>query len=481
MLPYLGKIKKLIFFSVLFVGFTTMWSCSKEATGPEEPVPGDPDISFSFRDANGVLINEELVSYKRSNDSLYVDLPPGTYLKNLIPDISFHGKSIYPETGISQNFSSPVAYTVTSYDDAVTELVVKAGIMQKNNVVFVGNQNKSLLALDALSGQLIWKFEAGGSLAYSSPTYKDGVLYAGCIDEYVYALNPLNGELIWKFYAGPTGIESDAICVDSTVYVGSNDDHLYAIDAIRGVLRWKFRTGANISSSPVVSGDTIYFGSSDNNFYALSAGTGELIWQFTTGGMINQSAATLYNNTLYVGSRDGYLYAIDAATGSEKWKFSSGGISFEQSSPTVKDGVLYMASWYEIGDFSKGGSVYAINAETGALVWESMKGIGFSTSPYVYEGKLYIGGDDGNITALDIATGEILWERKIYHNSANPVAADGILYIGGSGTGYFYAFDALTGKDIWKYPTPGNYGNSSPLIVDQLYEPHHSTVSGLQP
>ncbi len=467
---------------VIYIILFLSTGCTREAA--DDPSQADPipnSLHFSFRHANGERIKADQIVTRNSGDSVFVELPPGTYLKNLVPEITHTGKSIYPASGTNQNFSSPIVYTLTNKDGSTTKTVVKAAIMQPKSIVFVGIDDYKILAIDALNGSLRWAFEGGASFAYSSPTYKDGILYSGCTDNYVYAINPLNGEMIWKFFAGETGVESDAVCVDSTVYTGSNDDHLYAINSITGELRWKFLTNANVSSSPVISGDTVYFGSSDSQFYALRSTDGTLLWQFSTQGMINQSAATLYNNTLYFGSRDGHVYALDATTGKEKWKFSSDGISFEMSSPTIKNGVLYIGSWYDLSSpTTRAGSVYAIDVHSGKLIWESLKNIGFSSSPYITDKLLYICRDDLNLSALDPVTGNLVWSQKIFPNSSSPVEAHGIVYCGGSGTRYFYALDAMSGLVRWTFPLGSNASASSPLIIDELHFTYYPTESGMQ-
>lgn len=453
-------------------------SCKKEV---DSSTPQNDDlISFQFKRADGTIINMKDIAVTYTNDSIHVKLPPGTYLKNLIPDITFTGKSVLPASGENQNFSAPVTYTVTAEDGNTSKRVVEAAIMQPTSIVYVGTGDGYLYALDATTGSMKWSFKSGGSFAYSSPTYKDGIIYEGSIDNYVYAINSINGAMLWKTQGGTTGIESDAICVDSTVYVGTNDDYLLALDAITGDERWEFRSSANISSSPLTSGNVVYFGSSDNYFYALNKQTGELLWRFPTGGMINQSGASLVNGVLYFGSRDGFLYAVDASAGTLVWKYDTGGISLEQSSPTVKDGVVYIGGWYRM-DFQKAGSVYAINTTTGELIWEKLQDVGFSSSPFVSNNRLFITGDDGNITALNTADGSILWQKTIYANSASPVEAHGVVYVGGSGTGYFYALDAATGNVVWTFTTPNNggLGTSSPIVIDEVSIPFYPSDSGI--
>lgn len=453
------------------------FSCKKNHV--EQPQPEENKITFSFKRANGTVIDSKEISVSYLADSIQVKLPPGTYLKDLIPEITFTGKSVFPKSGVNQNFSAPVTYSVTANDGSVSKRVVDAAIMQPTSIVYVGTNDGYLYALQARTGKKEWEFKADGSFAYSSPTYKDGIIYEGSIDNYVYAINSLDGSLIWKQLVATTGIESDAICVDSTVYVGTNDDYMLALDAITGNERWRFQTGSNISSSPLASGDTLFFGSSDSYFYALNRQSGSLLWKFNAGDMINQCGASLIDGILYFGSRNGSVYAVDAKSGNQVWEFQSGGMSFEMSSPTVKDGVVYIGGWYNVPAFSLAGSVYAINAATGSLIWEKMQNTGFSSSPYVVDGKLYITGDDLNITALNTSDGSLIWKKEILPNSASAVVAHGIVYVGGCGTGYIYALDANTGNEIWKFSTPGFGGTSSPLVIDNVSIPFYPGDSGI--
>ncbi len=48
---------------------------------------------------------------------------------------------------------------------------------------------------------------------------------------------------------------------------------MYALDATTGDVRWSYRTGNEIFSSPVVSGNIVYIGSEDGKLYALNTGS----------------------------------------------------------------------------------------------------------------------------------------------------------------------------------------------------------------
>jgi hypothetical protein len=74
--------------------------------------------------------------------------------------------------------------------------------------VYAGNRDGWFYALDALTGDLRWRFQTGGSIMYSA-AYKDGVVYFGSNDACAYALDASDGSLVWKSEKLPgAGFES---------------------------------------------------------------------------------------------------------------------------------------------------------------------------------------------------------------------------------------------------------------------------------
>lgn len=466
-LPKLTAVKRFLPVSILFV-IVIFTSCEKTV----DKSAAKNIIAFAVRHSNGMPIDTSKIEVSISSDSITILLPPGTDLNGLIPDIKITGVSISPSSGVPQDFSKPVTYTVTAQDGSSANYYVTVGFQPLRNIVFAGSSDHNFYALDALSGKLIWKYTGGGWFSYASPVAINGIVYAGCTDDTVYAFNAGTGAVIWKFRTGGA-IEASLSVVDGVVYAGSVDDYLYALNALTGEMKWKFRTGENVSSKASVLNGVVYFGSSDANIYALDVSSGSLKWKFTAGAMINQSGVVISKGVLFVGSRDGSLYAVDAVSGNLKWKYSTNGISLEESTPSVVDGLVYIAGWYNIGSFSIAGSVYAIDQSTGSLVWQSLNALGFSSSPYLSAGRLYISADDGNFYALNSSTGAVLWSKPILPNSAGAAVADGIVYVGGGGTGFIYAFDAVTGTERWKFPV-GSEGivTSTPCVIDsngQIY------------
>jgi outer membrane protein assembly factor BamB len=483
------SILKLHWIIYAFIAFNLFAACTKSSTSPiptPTPVPTPtPDSSakkitaFNLTRSDGSPFDPAEYMVAINPDSIKIVLPPLVIRNGLKASFQHEGKSVSPANGTIQNFSSPVTYTVTAQDGSTKQYTIQAAYANPVSVVFIGAGN-TFYALNADNGTVRWSYTGGGSFAYSSATYRDNVVYVGCIDSYVHAFNASNGRLLWKYKLGDTGIESDAVIEDSTVYVGSNDDKMYALDAITGSPRWSFTTGGNISSSPKIANGKVYFGSSDSKFYAVDARTGQLVWQYQTGAMINQSGASLINGNLYFGSRDGYLYSLNANTGTMNWRYGAGQVSFEACSPTVSNNIVYIGGWYNVPGFNVKGSLFAVNANTGSLIWEKLPNTGFSSSPFVSNGRISITGDDLKISVLDASTGNIIWQKPLLANSSSPVEANGVIYVGGGGNGFIYAFNETNGNEIWKFAIPGALQTSSPLVIELSGEINYPGDSGGQ-
>lgn len=108
-----------------------------------------------------------------------------------------------------------------------------------------------------------------------------------------------------------------------------------------------------------------------------------LRWQYSAE--VDISSPAVANGVVYVGSIDGNVYALNARTGALVWQYPTGG--YIQSSPAVANGVVYVGS--------EDGNLYALNASTGALLWQDFAG--GSSSPAVANGLLYFASDFGNL------------------------------------------------------------------------------------
>ena len=256
------------------------------------------------------------------------------------------------------------------------------------------------------------------------------------------------------------------------------------VPKLNGV-KWKFHTAGKIYSSPVVAAGKVFFGSTDGNLYAIALEDGTLAWKFATKGRITSSPAVA-DGVVYIESYDGSLYAVDESSGKVKWNFATAGekrfaakgihginppeetmpdpFDFFLSSPAIWSGAVYFGS----GD----GDVYAVDAATGALKWKFQTGDVVHASPAIAGGSVYIGSWDTYFYSLDAATGKMNWRFKTgedpkIHNQigiqSSAAVADGFVYFGCRDSN-LYALDARTGEKKWAYNNKGSWVIGSPAV-----------------
>ena len=234
---------------------------------------------------------------------------------------------------------------------------------------------------------------------------------------------------------------------------------------------WEFGAGDRIFATPAVQGNTAWIGTNGGKLIALDLATGKPRWQFETKGPIHASPAVA-DGLVFCNSYDGNLYAIDAETGAKRWSFSAPGERrFEApglhgasprtqtfwdpfdpfaSRPAIANGFVYFGSG--------NGNVYALDAATGSLKWKFATGNVVHASPAIAGGNLYVGSFDSVLYALDAATGAEKWRYQAgrddkMHNQegfqASPIIFNGTVF-NGCRDAQFYAFDARTGRKLWQ-------------------------------
>ncbi len=149
------------------------------------------------------------------------------------------------------------------------------------------------------------------------------------------------------------------------------------------------------------------------------------------------------------------------------WTFSFGGEKQrgQEAQPLVADGVMYVT-----GSYSR---LFAIDVKTGEELWQYDARLPDGIMPCcdvinrgaaLYEDMVYFGTLDAKIVALDAKTGKVKWKKKVgdykagYSLTATPLIVEGKVVTGVSGgefgiVGKVEARDAKTGELVWSRPT----------------------------
>ena len=197
--------------------------------------------------------------------------------------------------------------------------------------------------------------------------------------------------------------------------------------------------------------------------YSQNNNPGDLIWSVEFEENVREASPTVVDGVAYIA--DLYtIFAIDISNGDIIWDTELDNPIYE--SPAVVDGVLY------IGDQSR--LVYAFDITDGSNIWTQDEYYSTSLSralTTVFGDVVYMStGSDHNLNngwlrALDAATGDMIWEYETVLSARNnsPVVDNNIVYIGDS-SGRLYAVDALTGDELWVFNSGQNSIHSSATV-----------------
>ncbi len=147
------------------------------------------------------------------------------------------------------------------------------------------------------------------------------------------------------------------------------------------------------------------------------------------------------------------------------WSRSTGDGTDEQFIklvPTVSGERVYVAD--------RGGSVSAIEFETGKVVWRKKTDIAISAGPGVGEGLALVGSSEGDLVAFDAETGEIRWRTEVSSEVLSvPRVYDGVVIVQ-TVDGNLAGLNADSGEAIWIHdrsvPVLTLRGTSTPLVAD---------------
>ena len=246
-----------------------------------------------------------------------------------------------------------------------------------------------------------WDVSVGSGIGdfYSNlhPAYADSVVYAADRKGTVKALNADDGKEVWS------------------VNLAEKDG-------------WFSRKPALLSGGLTVAGGHVYVGSEKAQVYALDAGDGAVVWKTTAAGEV-LSRPTVSDGLVLVHTSNGQLQALDENSGVVKWtvNLDMPALSLRgESAPAVAYGAAIVG-----GD---NGRVSAVLMQQGQMIWQQRisQATGSTeidrlsdvdTTPVIVNGVVYALAYNGNLTALDLRSGQIMWKREL--GSVNDFIVDG--------------------------------------------------------
>ena len=311
------------------------------------------------------------------------------------------------------------------------------------------------------AGQPLWSadltaaFDAGGGISGGGLAVAGSSLFVATGYGEVVALNAASGQVLWRQRVDAP--VSGAPATDgNAVYVSGRDGSAWAISASDGKVIWQVpgtpsASGYVGTAAPSVGDRAVIFPTSAGDLMAvLKIGGGTKVWQASLAGKRLGRAyaftadvtgdAVIDGRVLYAGSAAGRTVAMSAASGERIWSAGEGALG----PVAVAGGSLFL-----VNDQAE---LVRLDAATGDVIWavempyfteekiKRRKGIYAHYGPVLAGGRIMVVSSDGLLRAFDPTNGNLTYSAEIPGGAAaQPAVAGGVLYVVG-GNGQLHAF-----------------------------------------
>lgn len=336
----------------------------------------------------------------------------------------------------------------------------------------------------------LWKTSVGDGAGDTGirlrPAYADGVVYAASPDGSLKAIDAKSGDTVWKDYTRQHGwfgwgdshrkdakYSGGPAVASGLLVVGTLDGHVYAYDAKTGKARWTVTLPSEVIASPAIVGDLVVVRTEDGRIYGLNADTGDRKWandQSTVPSLSlrGNGPPLVANGVVFFGSDDGHLTALRLDNGEKLWDLplAKGGGRTEIDQLDDADGgvlldgdTLYAAAYH--------GELTAVDGRTARPLWHHP----FSTyTSLAVSGNTLVGVDDkSDVWAFDKSSGSDMWKQAgLEWRWLSAPAVQSTYAVVGDTRGYIHWLSLDNGKFAARERLSHKAIRAQPLVVGNV-------------
>ncbi|MBA2648482.1 MAG: outer membrane protein assembly factor BamB [Legionella sp.] len=258
------------------------------------------------------------------------------------------------------------------------------------------------------------------------------------------------------------------LVVKDVIYTAEANGLVQAQMKKDGQLKWSHQLKHGIVSGPSIKEGLVALGTNAATLVVLNQADGTVRWQSKIFGEM-LSPPAIAQGKVIAKTIDGKVFAFDATTGKQLWVANHGAPSLvlkASSSPVVLGNLVLIG-------FSDG-KLEALNLETGQTVWQRSiayasgssdveRLVDIDSDPIVKDNIAYLASYQGYIGALSLADGQFLW-RKPASVYKNMVLHSNTLYLTDSND-ILWSLNAHSGQVNWKQSALKARGLTEPVLM----------------
>lgn len=267
----------------------------------------------------------------------------------------------------------------------------------------------------------------------ASPVVADGKLFVMDVKGRVHAFDAATGRELWSRGIGGAkavdGTDKEKESQASRVVFGGGVSYdagrLYAtnglgdvatFDPATGDQGWAVRPGGPLRGAPTVANGHVYVVSQDNQLFALKIEDGSVVWNESAtlelAGVFGVAAPAAASGTVVAGFSSGELNAYRYENGRVVWQDALSRTSISTAVASLSDidadPVIDQGRVYAVG---QGGRMVALELNTGQRLWElSIAGI---STPWVAGEWVFVVTDDARLLCIARTSGKVRWITQL--------------------------------------------------------------------
>ena len=191
---------------------------------------------------------------------------------------------------------------------------------QECTCLFLASMDHQVYAVDAVSGALIWHSDDLGGSIVGTPAYDHGdTVIVGTFGNEVVALDAESGKVNWRF-ATEGWVWSGGVLYQDAFYVGDLQGYIYSIDAATGEQNWRVQPGGAIIGSPLLANEQLVFSSENDTVFFISL-EGDVVDSQVVSGTLYAAPFAAGDLILIAPINSDILLAALTANGTQQWTY----------------------------------------------------------------------------------------------------------------------------------------------------------------
>lgn len=275
-----------------------------------------------------------------------------------------------------------------------------------------------------------------------------------------YTLERESGRVRWRHDVSGDSVarqfHGDALLTDDLVVIGTDADSgrtglLFAFERATGAPRWTLAAGRGVASDIARHGGRGYAVSLEDELLCFDLASGRVLWRFATGAVDEErrmpGAPALAGDRVCFVGLDGVAYALDADSGRVVWKRDLGAAA--ATWPVVVGGTLAFVA--------RDDALYRLDSASGAVVSRvPLPGGPYHRPAAIAEDSLLVLLGPHSVACVAWPTGRVRWRKAALRewSSSRPYLWRGAV-LAGSEDGELRALELADGATRWSHRLPG--------------------------